>query len=614
MGPKKGKNKDKKDGKIKISLWINKTAYKYGCLCTFCKLNTAILHCPDCPDFLCKECDISTHAVAKRAGHIRSTLSKLDLKAASGLVTRYVRLVQHLKNNIVLARSIYRRYFDMKTLCHYYYNSKYGYVTWRKPYCLRQEELFPFYTEHTGASKIQCVYHLWKCRVKVCELIRKYYRKIFDRAKGRFYYTWLGKSTLLPKSSWYKPKHFGKRGYMRDILPIFTKDVAAVIIQRKWRTVLTYRFLHALVRASYDQLWDPVTGAFTYYHLETEILYRHKPKLLGSHPWDPNFIPGWGKEEVKLFLRRIGMKKYAQSFYDYEIDGKGLLLLDDEDFENLEIDSIIHRKKIKVETKRVYGKEFRDRISEAQTLRRENIRKFKLFSMACRQIQCVFRGYLARKDAKVRRELIRLEHFQGEVKKEVERSGIWWTDRDEIPTRRMLPFNLANKFGLSEDSSSDLQPGVMEKLKGGGKTTLKLPAIPLKLFGRKRDHKTVEGWGRLNSGNQFEKVDISAYLDHKGRGAENFSGTDNISRAYSWKLYKTGYDKRRAAKAGDDTLGGGELKAEEDAKEAARKAEEAKKKKEADEAAEEEEGEDDTFQEEDDARAKKNDLENAAKM
>ena len=66
---------------------------------------------------------------------------------------------------------------------------------------------------------------------------------------------------------------------------------------------------------------------------------------MGNQPWDPNFVPGWDKHDVFIFMRRIGLKRYAQSFHDYGIDGKALLLLEDEDFDNLNVHSIFIAKK-----------------------------------------------------------------------------------------------------------------------------------------------------------------------------------------------------------------------------------------------------------------------------
>ena len=588
-----GRKKKEKKKKLVISLWINKTKYVHGCLCTFCSKVPAIKHCAECPDFFCEDCDKTAHATKKRAGHERQMLSKLDLKQAAGLVTRYTRLVQHLKNNMARARKVYRRYFDSKTLCHYYYNSKYGYVTWTKPFCLRKEELYAFYTEYSGATKIQCIYYLYKSRIKTNERIREYYRKIFDRTRGRFYYTWLGKSELLPKSSWYAPTLFGKRGYPRDIKPIFTKDAAAVIIQRQWRSVLVYKLFHALVRGSYDQIWDPVNGNFTYYHRETEILYQQKPMLLGNAPWDPNYIPTWEKADVKMFLRRIGFKKYAENLFNYNVDGRALLLMDDEDFDNVDIFNKIHRKKIRVEVKKRYPHEFKERMSEEASLRREAIRKFKLFTLTAQLIQAVFRGYLARKDVWLKKEMIRLGIFEAEVEKEVAQSAIWWTYRDDIPTKKLKPYNVMNSHTVKEIEAPESESGVLEKLRGDSNLKLKLPAIQMKLFGRKRDHKNVLGWGRLtNATGDFEKLDLTSYHDHRGKGEENFTGIDNASRAFSKRLHVKGYDKRREARAKGEVVAYVETDENGDAI----------KEEKVEEEEEEEEGEDDTFGNEDEAR------------
>jgi hypothetical protein len=68
---KKTRSKKEKKKKVEISLWINKTKYEYGLMCTFCAIVPAICHCPDCPDFYCDGCDITAHATKKRSSHIR---------------------------------------------------------------------------------------------------------------------------------------------------------------------------------------------------------------------------------------------------------------------------------------------------------------------------------------------------------------------------------------------------------------------------------------------------------------------------------------------------------------------------------------------------------------
>jgi hypothetical protein len=615
MPPKK---KDKEGKKAKPSLYINQTPYKFGCLCTFCNKQPATLHCAECPDFFCAECDVTAHSTKKRATHTRQVMSKLDLKKAAGLVTRYTRLVQHLKRCIIRCRAIYRRYFDSKTLCHYYYNSKYGYVTWVKPYCLRLEELYPFFTEFTGATKIQCMYHLWKSRIKINANLHLYYRKIFDRTRGRFYYTWLGKSTLVPKSNWKAPFLFTKRGYPYDIKPIFTRDAAVVVIQRQWRTAMIRKMMHALVRGSYEQIWDPVSGSMTYYHRETEILYKTKPALLGSAPWDPNFIPGWGPPDVFMFLRRIGFKAYAKNLMEYGIDGKALLLIDDEDFENLDIMNKIHRKKIKVEVFKRYPHEFKERASEEQSLRREAIRKLKLFTMASKAIQSVFRGYLARKEVWLIKEMKRLGIFEAKLASEVKDDGIWWSYRNNIPSLMQKPYNAMNFVEKDEVLDENGNPiikerGVLDVITRGDDANFKLPSIQMKLFGRKRDHKNVNGWGRKGEtvgkdGGDFKLLDLSSYMDYKGRGAENFQGMDNPSRAYSTRLVTKGYDIRRFAKAKGEAipdfiaLDDGSVQGKDD------------KPEPLDSDDDEEEGVDDTFGAEDEKRAKAADKKIAAAM
>ena len=150
---------------------------------------------------------------------------------------------------------------------------------------------------------------------------------------------------------------------------------------------------------------------------------------------------------------------------------------------------------MRVELKKRYPHEFRERVSEEMTLRREAIRKFKLFTMASNHIQAVFRGYLARKAVWLMKELIRLEKFESDMKKEVEHSGIWWTNREEIPARRMLPYNTANSMGVAELETPETV-GVLQKLKGGEKgVSLKLPAIPIEAIRQKERSQDYEGLG-----------------------------------------------------------------------------------------------------------------------
>ncbi len=51
---------------------------------------------------------------------------------------------------------------------------------------------------------------------------------------------------------------------------------------------------------------------------------------------------------MSLFLRRIGLKQYVQIFRNYNVNGKTLILLDEEDYENLFITNRVHIRKIQV--------------------------------------------------------------------------------------------------------------------------------------------------------------------------------------------------------------------------------------------------------------------------
>jgi len=215
---------------------------------------------------------------------------------------------------------VIRRYFDPKTLNHYYYNPVYGTVSWKKPFCVRRQDLFPFYDRLTAVARIQGIYRMWKARVKVIALLKDQYRKIFDRRRRKFYYANHSKSKVLPRQSWRKPRYTGKRGFPRDIAAVFTSDVAAVRIQRMWRNVLVKRFLWALVRSSHDQVWDPVQGKHTYFQREREVMFDDKPALLGSQPWDPHFVPDWTVDRVCIFFRRMGLKQYLRRLRDYEVN------------------------------------------------------------------------------------------------------------------------------------------------------------------------------------------------------------------------------------------------------------------------------------------------------
>jgi hypothetical protein len=206
---KRSQKKEAIKQKVEISLWICSVKYEYGILCTFCTKNKAFCYCPDCKDFYCGTCDNTAHLTKKRKDHIRSTLSTLTLNKAAGFVIRAVRFFGHLRTLQKKCRLVFKRHLDKKSLNYYYYNPVYGTVSWRKPFCLRKNELFPFMEKNYAASKCQNLYYLWLSRVEIRKQLALQYRKIFDRRSGNFYYTYNGLSKLVSKQSWKKPHFYG---------------------------------------------------------------------------------------------------------------------------------------------------------------------------------------------------------------------------------------------------------------------------------------------------------------------------------------------------------------------------------------------------------------------
>ena len=131
-----------------------------------------------------------------------------------------------------------------------------------------------------------------------------------------------------------------------------------------------------------------------YFHKNQQIMYSYKPKIMYNQPWDPYYMPDWPPARVQLFLRRLGLRKYVRSFEQFGIDGAALVLMDDEDFDNLEVWSRygcrqrrqlaqasrhsqltrtltptrlirIHRKKIVVEKDKIYLRKASDCAGEA---------------------------------------------------------------------------------------------------------------------------------------------------------------------------------------------------------------------------------------------------------
>lgn len=160
------------------------------------------------------------------------------------------------------------------------------------------EELCPFIDPERAAILIQGLNKMKKARLKTNTLIVQKFHKIFDRTKGRFYYVFAGKSRLIARQSWQPPRLCSRRGYKNRIHSVYTDDVAAIVIQQKWRTFLMRKFLKTLTRASYIERWDPIQLRYKYTNLNTDETSDIKPILLGSEKFDPNDVSLWNVDRV----------------------------------------------------------------------------------------------------------------------------------------------------------------------------------------------------------------------------------------------------------------------------------------------------------------------------
>jgi hypothetical protein len=551
---RKAKREKTKKETIKLSLWIDGIPYEHGVICTFCTQRAAIRHCTACNDFYCGPCDVTNHATKKRMSHNRSDISSLTLFEASSIITRAFRLNFHLKILQTQCRLKYKRFFDKKSLCHYYLNTVYNTVSWRKPYCLRRQELFPFLSEYEAASRIQGLFYGWRAREQTRQFLLRYYKKIFDRTNGRFYYAFNGKSTIIPSSSWIKPLYCGKPSYPKDIPIVKTPDIAALIIQRQWRAVLIRESWRAIARLSYEQIWDPLKGRWNYYEKEKAILLTEPMKLMRKQPWDPNNIEEWSMERVALFLRRIGLKHLVDAFQYYGVNGKTLLLLDQEDYSNMEIYNRIEIKKIEVEIAKIYKYTKKSRATEELIQRRERLRKAKLFDAAATLIQKCYRLHLAKKRIKHMRQVAALTIRLHQQQIVTEQNATWYTELPHIPSRLYKGDGILLASSNQNESSSTAltvsniiynQPHLIQASKEPThqQEELKLPLLPVKRFGRKRDHLSTRGWGRR--GPNSEWIDISSI----SATAQQASMVESRpTRVFTQKLNISGYDKRRYQK------------------------------------------------------------------
>lgn len=120
------------------------------------------------------------------------------------------------------------------------------------------------------------------------------------------------------------------------------------------------------------------------------------------------------------------------------MDGKVLLTLNDEDFDNLNVNSGIHRKRLLLELERLFP--LRDREVEEDEedmyIKRERIKSLKRKEYAASVIQREFRCYLGKLLIIKMKLVLRLAHNNDILDKKIKSTEGWWTDKD-IPSKHI---------------------------------------------------------------------------------------------------------------------------------------------------------------------------------
>ena len=326
-----------------------------------------------------------------------------------------------------LCRKWYQRRFDKGRLSWFYINHKEKTSSWVKPLVMGNEDLVPFPTPDECHYRISGLYHMWVAREGARFTIRREFEKIYDIVSRKFYYFYKGKSLLMPIAKWKKPYLL----HPFDLFPVFTRDVAALIIQKQWRVYATRIFLKQLCRREFRREWDPINGRNLYRHrTNTKLTIPHKPLLLRGDLWDPREFWEWDNSQVQLFLRRLGLKHLLHDFQVFGVDGAMMAILEEEDYFNLGVTNRIHMLKIIYALESLNPVEKRPRPAPIDKHRVNKIRLHRRYEKASLILQCWWRQQLSKIEVLRRIDQIRVAGIEEEVKMEVKKSMIWWHERD----------------------------------------------------------------------------------------------------------------------------------------------------------------------------------------
>lgn len=207
-----------------------------------------------------------------------------------------------------------------------------------------------------------------------------------------------------------------------------------------------------------------------------------------------------------------------------------LLKLDEEDFDNLNVTSSIHMKKIVVELDRLFP--LRDRVEleedEHHYIKRERMRNEKRKDYAACMIQKAFREFQGRRSIEKFKMVIRVTNSCQALAGRVVASNGWWTDKD-IPSKNMdiMSYISENKEDFSKkghnhellSKEKEIVPKKSDKNEGKKKTNRRdstKSVGSIKSFGS-----AITSESRLSSRSRKSQVDIVAdNIAHNTKGLE----------------------------------------------------------------------------------------------
>ena len=256
------------------------------------------------------------------------------------------------------------------------------------------------------------------------ELIRQTYDKIFSREYTRFYYHFNGKSTLVPRVAWTKPRFL----YWRDLKAFKSEDVAALMIQNQWHAYKARQFMMNAVRAQYTVKTDPLTGRLMYTNVHTHKRGFKKPPLLGSEELDPEDMSLWGIYRLGVFFRRLGYGFIAPELRRFDVDGALLLSFEWQDYVDLGFTQshVIKRVLLQIE-KRAFFKSHRD--LPVTLVRRDRLRYHHRVEKAAISIQRRYRVIYAALQRARAAERERVEKAKKKAEKDRKEGGLWWSGK-----------------------------------------------------------------------------------------------------------------------------------------------------------------------------------------